>query len=68
LENFQVIGTLASSKAKNGEKISGIMVTKDFETQIMSPDDLIEFTELTTRFFYFNFLFYFILFDFFEMK
>jgi len=43
----KVIGTLAASKPGNGQTISGVVVTKDFETGITSPEDLIEY-DLTT--------------------
>jgi len=39
-KNGKIIGQLASSKPVNNKEISGILAVKDFETVIMSPDDL----------------------------
>ncbi|XP_023929900.1 cleavage and polyadenylation specificity factor subunit 3 [Lingula anatina] len=42
----KVVGSLASSKPTQGQKISGILVKRNFNYHIMAPSDLHNYTEL----------------------
>ena len=42
----KVMGTLAAREPQEGEEVRGIMVTNNFQTKIVSPDDLATYTPL----------------------
>ena len=42
----KVMGSLAEREPKEGEEVRGIMVTNNFQTKIVSPDDLATYTPL----------------------
>lgn len=44
----KVVGQLASSLPENGEELSGILVQKNFNINLVAVDDVKEFTTLTT--------------------
>jgi cleavage and polyadenylation specificity factor subunit 3 len=44
----KVIGKLAARPPDNGTIVSGLLIEKDFEHNIMDPTDLINHTQLTT--------------------
>eukprot|EP00300_Choanocystis_sp_HF-7_P017207 c19661_g1_i3.p1 GENE.c19661_g1_i3~~c19661_g1_i3.p1 ORF type:complete len:277 (+),score=96.54 c19661_g1_i3:42-833(+) len=44
----KVVGELASEKAKDGDVISGLLVSREFDHSIMSADELSMYTDLIT--------------------
>lgn len=44
----KVVGSLATNRLENGDVVSGVLVSKDFDHSIISPEDLETFTDLTT--------------------
>lgn len=44
----KVMGTLASLKPKDGQKVSGILIKKNFNYHVVDPSDLSNYTNMTT--------------------
>ncbi|KAI8917326.1 beta-lactamase-like protein [Entophlyctis helioformis] len=44
----KVIGILAKAEPEDGTVVEGLLVSKDFAFQMMAPEDLVEFTDLST--------------------
>lgn len=45
-KSAKIIGSLASAGLREGEKIAGVLVGKDFEYQLMTVEDLPEYSQL----------------------
>lgn len=43
----KVMGCLASSKVENGDKVSGILVKRDFKYHVLAPSDLSKYTDMS---------------------
>eukprot|EP00299_Pterocystis_sp_00344_P018038 c9019_g1_i2.p1 GENE.c9019_g1_i2~~c9019_g1_i2.p1 ORF type:complete len:590 (+),score=123.04 c9019_g1_i2:386-2155(+) len=45
----KIVGALASEKLKDGDVVTGMLISKDFDHSVISADDLMKFTDLTTH-------------------
>lgn len=43
----KVMGSLASSKVENGDKVSGILVKRDFKYHVLAASDLSKYTDMS---------------------